>query len=388
MNDDILDPTELSPAALETIDRFADSVGDLPQPDFTPVHVAYCTGVIRLLWHIHLDSDVPHETLLRLARAERHRVHSVIDAVGRDHSTKIAKLVHCLLDEPGLGLPVDVRITRKTMIDGILGTQRSPRLLPTFRRLKEARQLVTWVDPVLVDFVRVAAEAVPDLPFDRFLQTLGLYLQRNLQMVGLAGLEDHREELFDVLRQGADAVVRQTHNLSHGLVATVKIIDVEFMRWLSVNPQALDRIAWEAFERITAEILASKGFTVDLKGRTRNASTDVLAIRRDELGIETRYLVECKRYSAENPVGVSIVNGVIGSKVRSQAEHALLVTSSRFTRDVVEMESNLRSLNLHLRDAVAVAEWLREYSPNKEGGLWLPDGWDVDGASGLSDGTA
>ena len=148
------------------------------------------------------------------------------------------------------------------------------------------------------------------------------------------------------------------------------------MLWLRAHPEVLDRIAWEAFEQIVAEILAGKGFTVDLAGRIRDKTADILAIRTDELGIETKYLIECKRYSKARRVGLDIVNGVLGAATRADVDHALLVTSSSYTRDVERLKPSLSELRLHLRDGEDVLKWLQDYRPRRDGGLWLATNWD------------
>jgi HJR/Mrr/RecB family endonuclease len=164
--------------------------------------------------------------------------------------------------------------------------------------------------------------------------------------------------------------------LSNEFINAVREISGEFLLWLGLHPEALDRVSWEAFEKIIAEVFASHGFEVELTGRARGDSADIMAIRRDELGIATKYLIEIKRYKRSRRVGLAIVNGVIGAARRADAHHALLVTSSSFTHDVLQKRSEFEAINLHLRDGEAVREWLRDYTPRKDGGLWLLRKWD------------
>ncbi|BBO74555.1 hypothetical protein DSCW_19720 [Desulfosarcina widdelii] len=163
--------------------------------------------------------------------------------------------------------------------------------------------------------------------------------------------------------------------LSTNLVTSVKEVYTEYILWLKKHPEVIDQMAWEAFEKMVAEILSSRGFIVDLTGRVRNQSADLIAIRVDELGVETKYLIECKRYARTRRIGLDIVNAVIGAARRADVDHSLLVTSSLFTEDVKRQENRLRDCRLHLRDGDDVVSWLSDYTPREEGGLWLPTDW-------------
>ena len=166
--------------------------------------------------------------------------------------------------------------------------------------------------------------------------------------------------------------------LTPRLVSSIRTVDEEYLVWLRQHPDALERIAWEAFEQIIAEIFASKGFHVDLTGRLRNRSADIIAVRADEFGVETKYLIECKKYAHTRLIGLDIVNGVIGAARRADVDHAFLVTSSFFTRDVEAQKQEFKQFRLHLRDGDDVREWLSNYRVRTENGLWLSPGWDED----------
>jgi hypothetical protein len=164
--------------------------------------------------------------------------------------------------------------------------------------------------------------------------------------------------------------------LTPKLIHSVKDVYYEYIEWLKKHPEVLDDIAWEAFEKIVAEIFENRGFQIDLTGRVRNKSADIIALRTDELGIETKYLVECKRYSKSRKVGLDIVNAVIGAKQRANVDHAILVTTSAFTNDVMLQNQRLEDLRLHLRDGRQFYEWLKEYREESKHGIHFLDGWD------------
>jgi hypothetical protein len=74
---------------------------------------------------------------------------------------------------------------------------------------------------------------------------------------------------------------------------------------------------------------------------------------------------------------LDIVNSVVGAAKRAKVDHALLVTTSHFTRDVLQLEADWSDLRLHLKDGDEVIQWLKEYKPREDGGLYLAPGWDL-----------
>ena len=188
-------------------------------------------------------------------------------------------------------------------------------------------------------------------------------------------LDDRFDNVTIFIAQAWELWRPRVADLSPGLIASVKDIHAEYIAWLTRHPDELDNIAWEAFEKLVAEIFASRGFSVDLTGRVRNQSADLLAIRTDEFGVETKYLIECKRYSRTRRIGLDIVNAVIGAARRGNVDHAFLVTSSVFTEDVLRGANDLREVRLHLRDGDDVVQWLDDYAFRSDGGLWLARDW-------------
>lgn len=184
------------------------------------------------------------------------------------------------------------------------------------------------------------------------------------------------EKIFNTINKTWRDYLPKIQALTPKLIHTVKDIYNEYVEWIKTHPDALDKIAWEAFEKIVAGILENYGFQIDLTGRVRNKSADIIALKTDELGIETKYLIECKRYSKNRKVGLDIVNAVIGAKQRANVDHAILVTTSSFTNDVVLQSQRLEDLRLHLRDGHQLCEWLKEYQDESKHGIQILNGWD------------
>ncbi len=255
------------------------------------------------------------------------------------------------------------------------------------RRLSVEALGLTGKDELIVDMLqveeipaddRVSPELYGDLISCRGLSQFSCFCEavvgRKLEELGDLSRNPwrYRSQVQSVLVKFWESWKSRVTQLKPRMVGSVKAIYKEYLHWLKYHPNAIEEISWEAFERIIAEVFASRGFDVSITARVRNASSDLIAVRRDEFGVDTRYLIEVKRYARHRKVGLDVVNAVLGAATRAGVEHAFLVTSSSFSSDVELQRSKLTDLRLHLRDGDQVKEWLADYQPQEDGGLWLP----------------
>lgn len=151
-------------------------------------------------------------------------------------------------------------------------------------------------------------------------------------------------------------------------------ITEQLMRWLQRHPQDVKALDSHVFERVVAEILAGRGFDLELNVRTVTGEVDIIAFNSDQLGERIGYVVECKRYQSRT-VRLKAVVQLLGIKdelSRVQGiDRALFVTTADFTRDARRLEQS--RWDLSLRNYDAVAEWLNQYQPKS--GLYLPTRW-------------
>lgn len=130
---------------------------------------------------------------------------------------------------------------------------------------------------------------------------------------------------------------------------------------LASNPEKLYGISPVRFERIIAELLAGKGYEVQVTPPTRDGGYDIMALRKDPLGIETTTLVECKRYKEENKVPIDVIRGLYGVKSYLGVSNALLVTTSSFTRDARKFVES--KYDIQLFDFSDLKDWISSYIP-------------------------
>ena len=97
------------------------------------------------------------------------------------------------------------------------------------------------------------------------------------------------------------------------VVADVITVSDEFLKRLSGNPEMLYQLSSRGFEELVAELLSRLGYGVILTPASKDGGKDIYAAKQDHLGTFL-YIVECKKWAPDNPVGVGLVrqlNGVV-----------------------------------------------------------------------------
>ena len=70
--------------------------------------------------------------------------------------------------------------------------------------------------------------------------------------------------------------------------------------------------------------------------------------------------IECKRYAADNKVGVGIVREVIGVHHIRKPTKSIIVTTSFFSKDAIK-EAEAMESQLDLKDFTDIKAWLQRY---------------------------
>jgi restriction endonuclease Mrr len=140
-----------------------------------------------------------------------------------------------------------------------------------------------------------------------------------------------------------------------------KVIDAseQLIYRIRKTPTDLYRISPREFEILIAGILDDMGWEVELTQQSRDGGKDILAYMKTELGLFL-CLVEAKKYRPDRPVGIEIVRQLYGTFCDEQANSAMLVTTSRFTRDAHEFQEK-HKYQLQLREYAHVVDWLFKF---------------------------
>ena len=132
---------------------------------------------------------------------------------------------------------------------------------------------------------------------------------------------------------------------------------------ISKKPGILYQIKPRQFEELIAHIFSQNGFKVELTKQTRDGGRDIIALRSD-LGIKSKYIIECKRYAANNRIPVELVRALYGVQVQEGANKAILATTSKFTRDAHSFvkATNTTEWSIELKDFNDIYEWIKSTS--------------------------
>lgn len=143
------------------------------------------------------------------------------------------------------------------------------------------------------------------------------------------------------------------HKQDSVIIALSPINDA-VLKYLSENPQTLYQLTSRKFEEVMAEIYNRLGYKVELTKATRDGGKDIILRKPDILG-DFIYYVECKRYSANNPVGVGIVREFSGVINMDRINGGIIATTSYFTKGARELilDNNLNfQIKLHDYDKI------------------------------------
>jgi uncharacterized protein YjbI with pentapeptide repeats len=156
------------------------------------------------------------------------------------------------------------------------------------------------------------------------------------------------------------------------VIQTIQAITAEIVAYLAKHPRELYDLKPRQFEELICEILAGFGWEVQLTKATRDGGYDMFAISQDlAAGVQTSWIVECKKYSAENKVGIDVVRGLYCVKQDLNVANILLATTSHFSSDVQKYKAS--RYDLELRDFEGIVDWLNTYRPHPDGKLHIQD---------------
>lgn len=164
-------------------------------------------------------------------------------------------------------------------------------------------------------------------------------------------------------------LMRQKEQVPTPLIEVVYSLSAELIKELKHRPDDLYRLHSRQFEELVAEILASYGWRVHLTAASRDGGYDLFAISKDISGVETSWIVECKKYRHDRRVGVEIVRALYGVKHDLRVANALLATTSFFTKGVHEYKAS--RYDLQLRDYSGLVSWIKQYHPAPAGKLHM-----------------
>jgi restriction system protein len=132
---------------------------------------------------------------------------------------------------------------------------------------------------------------------------------------------------------------------------------------LQKQPRDIFKLTPRQYEELVAELIQDMGYEVTLTKATRDGGKDILASIKTECG-DFLCLVEAKHYREDRKIGVSLVRTLYGTLCDFQANSAMLVTTSSYSKDAHALQQK-HKYQLSLRDYTDVAGWIQHYGTRK-----------------------
>lgn len=98
----------------------------------------------------------------------------------------------------------------------------------------------------------------------------------------------------------------------------------------------LSEMNWREFEKLIGVLLEKEGWKITITQATRDGGIDVVATKLDETVGEIKSVWQAKKYGPSNLVRLRDVRELSAIREEERASKALIVTTSRLTRDAIE----------------------------------------------------
>lgn len=136
-------------------------------------------------------------------------------------------------------------------------------------------------------------------------------------------------------------------------------INEEVKKYFKKYPEKMHDLTSRKFEELIASILEDMNLEVQLTKATRDGGRDIIATMKNAL-TSMLIFVECKKYSPDFKVDVSIIRQVAGVHTFRKPEKSIIVTTSSFTKDAIA-EAQMLNGKMELKDYENLKEWLEKY---------------------------
>lgn len=145
------------------------------------------------------------------------------------------------------------------------------------------------------------------------------------------------------------------------IIANLQLSAFELISKVSGHPEILFQIAPTEFEELIAYIFSKHGFEVQLTQKTRDGGRDIIAIK-SELDIRSKFIIECKRYAKNRPIGVELVRALYGVQVQEGANKSILATTSYFSTDALKFANAVHTTQwaMDLKGYSDIINWVRK----------------------------
>jgi restriction system protein len=152
---------------------------------------------------------------------------------------------------------------------------------------------------------------------------------------------------------------REEQQIISGLVTVTD----DLLDRISKRPEEMYALTSRQFEELVAGLFEREGYQVTLTPASKDGGKDIYVAKRDTLGA-LMYLVECKRFDPNRPVGVGLIRQLYGVVEQEDATGGILATTSFFTKGAKEFREKLH-YRLSLKDYVDLHRWIKQLRPHR-----------------------
>lgn len=142
------------------------------------------------------------------------------------------------------------------------------------------------------------------------------------------------------------------------IVADFEAVSSELFDYFARDPERLHRLEWRRFEELLEAIFRNQGYRTKLGPGRGDGGVDLRLIQKDSIG-EIITLVQAKRYSLKNPIGLEAVAALYAVVEDERAHRGLLVTTSRYLPSARRFAQR-QNRRLELADGEQVAKWCND----------------------------
>lgn len=142
------------------------------------------------------------------------------------------------------------------------------------------------------------------------------------------------------------------------IIVDVTSVNDQLLEQVHADPTLMYKLSPRRFEEFVAEVLNRLGYSVTLTPASGDGGKDIYAAKKDHLG-SFLYVVECKKYAPDNPVGVGLIRQLNGVVQAEQATAGILATTSFFTKGAKEYQRRI-SHQMGLKDFLGIQDWLQD----------------------------
>lgn len=125
---------------------------------------------------------------------------------------------------------------------------------------------------------------------------------------------------------------------------------------LAKNPQLLYTLTFREFEYLIADLFEKEDYQVRVTPASRDGGVDIYAAKKNHVG-SFLFLIECKKNSPNNHVGVNVIRNLYGVLQRERATYSMVATTSFFTKGAIEFQKTI-SNQMSLCDYNDLVAWL------------------------------